>query len=330
MNNSFNVASQVGYIMKQIYPPVLMAIGIPGNILSIIILLKLRSTQRSIYLVCLACADLLVLCVSVLPDWIGGILTFHLRDVYSIVCRLQTFGMYSSIQFSSWILVLVTTERVVSVIYPHRVRIVFSLQRTLISVILTIVGILSLNVHFIIGLPRDNITENLTENHTDSHCFVREYVNTFYVNVWPWVDLLISFLLPCVFLLTGNIIIIYRLRRNSRKDVYTCRVAVVTQALAIEARRGQASVVTKRVIVLNVIYIICMLPACLFAVVMPYWFSDSYSSENGVSDLLAAIVTMLMFVNSSVNFLLYIFLGERFRKELFSMITCGYSDVFKG
>ena len=330
MNNSFNVASQVSYRMKQIYPPVLMAIGIPGNILSIIILLKLRSTQRSIYLVCLACADLLVLCVSVLPDWIGGILTFHLRDVYSIVCRLQTFGMYSSIQLSSWILVLVTTERVVSVIYPHRVRIVFSLQRTLISVILTIVGILSINLHFIIGLPRDNITENLTENHTDSHCFVREYVNTFYVNVWPWIDLLISFLLPCVFLLTGNIIIIYRLRRNSRKHVYTCRVAVVTQALAIEARRGKASVVTKRVIVLNMIYIICMLPACLFAVVMPYWFSDSYSSENGVSDLLAALVTMLMFVNSSVNFLLYIFLGERFRKELFSMITCWYNNAFKG
>ena len=316
--------------MKQIYPPVLMAIGIPGNILSIIILMKLRSTQRSIYLVCLACADLLVLCVSVLPDWIGGILMFHLRDVYSIVCRLQTFGMYSSIQLSSWILVLVTTERVVSVIYPHRVRIVFSLQRTFVSVILTIIGILSLNLHFIIGLPRDNITENLTENHTDSHCFVREYVNTFYVNVWPWIDLLISFILPCVFLLIGNIIIIYRLRRNSRKDVYTCRVAVVTQTGAIEARRGKASVVTKRVIVLNVIYIICMLPACLFAVVMPYWFSDSYSSENGVSDLLAAIVTMLMFVNSSVNFLLYIFLGERFRKELFSMITCGYNNAFKG
>ena len=67
--------------------------------------------------------------------------------------------------------------------------------------------------------------------------------------------MLVGFLIPCIFLLIRTITIIIRLRR---KVAYTCEVAVVSQTAAIATRGGKASVVTKRVILLNTMYIICI------------------------------------------------------------------------
>ena len=315
MNVSNSLTSEIAYRIKEIYPPVLIAFGVPGNILSIIILLKLRRLQRSTYLVCLSVTDISVLCVSVLPDWIGQIMNLQFRDKYPVVCRLQTFGFYTSLQISSWTLVLVTLERVTSVIYPHRVRILFSTSRIFLSIGITVAFIVSLNTHFLIGKQSNNAADNVTF----SNCFTKEYFNSFYFSVWPWIDTVVTFLLPCSCLIVGNILIVLRLRKREAYGVNS-----VSQTLATEARRAKTSVITRRVITLNVIYIVCMTPACVLAIVSPYCFSDYSRNTNtrGLSELLTAVVTMMMFLNNGVNFLLYIFLGSRFRRELFHVISC--------
>ena len=150
IDDSLNRSSKIAYKMKQIYPPVLLTIGILGKIMSIFVLLRLRSSQPSIYLMSLACADLLALCVCVLPDWIGVLLKIEFREEYPMFFKLHTFGYFFSCQLSSWFLVLVTLERVVSVIYPYRVRMLFSFPRAFLSIILTIVCIVSLNMHFFV------------------------------------------------------------------------------------------------------------------------------------------------------------------------------------
>ena len=315
MNISYSLASEIAEKIREIYPPVLIAFGVPGNILSVIILLKLRRVQRSTYLVCLSVADLTVLCVSVLPDWIGQIANLQFRDIYPVVCRLQNFGFYSSLQISSWALVLVTLERVTSVLYPHRVRILFSNSRIFLSIGITVAFIVTLNTHFLVGLQCNNASDNVTF----SDCFEKEYFNTFYYIVWPWIDTVVTILLPCSCLIVGNILIILRLQKPGAYVVNS-----VSQTLATEARRAKTSIITRRVITLNVIYITCMTPACVLAIVSPYCLSDYSQNTNnrGLSELLTAVVTMMMFLNNAVNFLLYIFQGSRFRKELFHVISC--------
>ena len=317
MDNSLNLTSEIAYRLKQFYPPILLTIGVPGNILSIFVLHRLRSTQPSIYLVSLACADLLVLCVCVLLDWIGVLLNIESTEEYPIYCKLQTFGYFSTTQLSSWFLVLVTMERVVSVIYPHRVRVLLSFQRVVLSISLTIACIACLNMHFVVQNQ-----DSVSENSTVFHCFDRLYYNSFLADVWPWIDMSVGFLIPCILLVIGNVSIVIRIRR---KVAYTCEVAVVSQTAAIANRRGKASVVTKRVILLNTIYIICMLPAFVYAVLRPYCFSD-YSTSS-LSELFYVTTSMFMFANNSVNFLLYIFLGAQFRKELLNMMTCRQSSI---
>ena len=59
-------------------------------------------------------------------------------------------------------------------------------------------------------------------------------------------------------------------------------------------------------------YIICMLPDFMFALIRPSCFSDY--STNSLSELFAVIVSIFMYVNNTI-FLLYIFLGARFRYD---------------
>ena len=77
-----------------------------------------------------------------------------------------------------------------SVIYPHRVRVLFSFRRAFMSIILTIVCIVSLNMHYIIVQKHDSVSKNSAV----SHCYDRLYFNPCHINVWPWIDMLVCFL----------------------------------------------------------------------------------------------------------------------------------------
>ena len=168
------------------------------------------------------------------------------------------------------------------------------------SIILAIVCILSLNMHFINVQKQDSVSENLTV----LRCFDRKYSNPFYANVWAWIEMLVSFLIPSIFLLIRIITIIIRLRR---KVAYTCEVTVVSQTAAKRPEEGK-----RLVILLNMMYIICMLLAFMFALIMHSCFSDY--STNSLFELFAVIVSICMYVNNTI-ILLYIFLGARFRYD---------------
>ena len=309
MNLSESAESLIVHKVGLIIPPVLMSFGIPGNILSIIILFRLRKCQQSTYLVCLAVADLVVLCGSVFVEWLINLLEIH-TGTYGTFCKVQAFVYYSSLYVSSWMLVLVTTERLCSVIYPHKVRILFSPFRALLSVIIMVMSILGLNAHFLTRF------ENFD---AENNCWRREKSDFFSVVIWPWMDVAVGFIIPCALLILGNSLIVYKLRRQRKYGF-----SATTQKTGVGARVYRVSVVTKRVVVVNLVYLTCMLPVCVTGTLFMYkWpLNDSlYMYNNGVVQLVTVVLSMVMLVNNSVNFFLYILIGFKFRQELFQMMS---------
>ena len=296
MNLSESFENEVAYRIRLVIPPILMALGIPGNILSIIILYRLKKSQPSTYLLCLAVSDLIVLSVWELFDWVGSAFKINFIDNYGIFCRIQTFGYFSGIQISSWMLVLVTLERVCSVLYPHKVRTVFSPCRSLLSVLLTVTCIVGMNIKFLAGI------QNIS---TERYCFESDNFDYFYVQVWPWIYLNTGFFIPCVFLLCGNIVIVVTLWRKTNEASVSLHHNT--------AIKNKVSVVTKRVIVLNSAYIVCGSPICVYVIINLFGWLDS--------ELVKTILTMLMLTNNSINFFLYIMVGSMFRKELIKIIS---------
>ncbi|CAF0896029.1 unnamed protein product [Rotaria sp. Silwood1] len=105
-------------ILLKVYPVLVLVLGSFGNLLSFCVLLRanMRRYSTFCYLACLALVDLGV----ILTFCINFILLYHFNnDIQNepFTCNLFAFCIYFLPQYSSWILVAVSIDRVISAKY---------------------------------------------------------------------------------------------------------------------------------------------------------------------------------------------------------------------
>ena len=235
-------------------------------------------------------------------EWIANLTNINLVDTYGIICRIKVFGYCSSVQIVSWMQVLVTMERVVSVASPHKVRLTFSPARSMYLVIL----ILNILISVKIGLLIDTAAAHFST--FDKYCFDTGNFRYIYLVFWPWMNLCVGYFITWIAQFVGSTVIVLLLRRKS-----THGGSPLSEDKLTGYRRYKISVITKRVIALNVVYNICVTPTNIMSLL--YLFGIP------VSVLVYTILTMFMIVNNSISFFLYILIGSKFKGELVKMMT---------
>ena len=105
-------------IILKIYPVLMLIFGSLGNLLSFCVLLRanMRRYSTFCYLACLALVDLFVI-ITFCTNFIS---LYHFNnDIQneSFPCKLFAFSIYFLPQYSSWILVAVSIDRVISAKY---------------------------------------------------------------------------------------------------------------------------------------------------------------------------------------------------------------------
>ncbi|XP_072125810.1 probable G-protein coupled receptor 139 [Mobula birostris] len=127
-----------------IYYPVLAAIGVPVNVLAIVVLCRGKcGLSRCItrYLVSMAVADLLVVISAVIFNRIVGIYFPFSFMSYTPACTLSTVIIYAVTESSVWLTVAFTFDRFVAICCP-KLKTNYCTERTAAVVIWTI-GVLS-------------------------------------------------------------------------------------------------------------------------------------------------------------------------------------------
>ena len=105
--------------------PFLFIIGVFGNLTSLFILSgkSFKRSSVSFSLSALAVVDTGVLVTSLLRHWISHVADIDIRVLFGHAgCKIHVLLSYYLAQLSSWTLVLVTTERAMSVIDPLSIR----------------------------------------------------------------------------------------------------------------------------------------------------------------------------------------------------------------
>ena len=136
-----------GDILYAIASPILMTLGLLGNLLSLIIFMfgsRSSKVARSQYLIAISVSDSVVLLSYVLPEWVKrGLPTLdsdmivHSGLVYdSWRCHTILFFSYSSRFISAWLRVLFTFERFYSIRFPFK-RLTFATKLTRIFILTT-------------------------------------------------------------------------------------------------------------------------------------------------------------------------------------------------
>lgn len=339
--------------------PLLIAVGTFGNILSIIVLLRsrLRRSTTMFYLTCLSFGDLFTLYTGLLRYWIRSTFDIDIRNLSDTSCKIHTFVVYLSLDFTVWVLVSVTVDRCLSVSMPFKAKLICSLTRSKCVIFVIWLLLVMKNMHFLWNLGLVDTWE--------FRCDGRTYeIDMFLRYVWPWIDFSTFCLIPFGIMIVCNIKIIYEivmsqkkisahrsfyrttnhpmnnanpkscrrrpsemaLRSISAQDIAQYNGVVTSEMISRQTSQTnrqspcrRISSLTAMLLTVNCVFLVTTSPIQAFLIGEEYWFPEKTQEEIAWHNFWWAIVNLLQYVNNAIHFFLYCMTGPRFRNELKSI-----------
>ena len=299
-------------------------------------------------LTALAAVDTICLCVVLLHPWLSHVADWDVRLVNDMTCRLHVFLTYLCVHVSAWTLVLVTAERVVSVLLPLRAAKLCCRCRV-VAVWCVTVGILTCaNSYVHLGnteLTRTMVNDTIDMNGTMdvmeiSKCDLKDQGgSSFLRSLRLWGDLLLSCLLPSLFIILGNIIVVFKLVELARKrrSMQSSRLQMngfhSTELMEQEGltnstrlpvpkrkrKKKSTRAITLMLFTVCLVFLFTSLPINIYLIWEEYISMSELSLEYALpldtarSVLIFTVLSLVYHVNNAVNFILYFISGPLFR-----------------
>nr|KAG5692928.1 hypothetical protein BaRGS_031432 [Batillaria attramentaria] len=313
--------------------PVILAIGILGNLVSLRVFLSrnMRKLSASTYLAALSTSDIMALVFYVLMEWLRWGLPSWNNDGQleflnaAGICQALFYFSYVSRFLSAWFIVTFTVERYIGVCHPLKRKDICgsrSAQKVICSLIL--ISLIVMLFKPILTSSREFQTRNsvvrrcLPDSQQLMTSFVLDSIYGLSITVVPF--LIISIL---------NALIIRKLLHRYQRHR---KINIVTEESII---RMEFTVI---LLVVSFVFIVLNLPYCF---VWCKRFLLSNSKRTGREDIWAdfdnlegvlMITRVIFYMNYCVNFFLYSVTGAYFRKELMILVfyrSQRYSDYLK-
>lgn len=299
--------------------PILLVLGTLGNILCIVTMRseKFRVTSMGFLLTALALADLIALYTGALRRWLIGLVKLDVRVTSVASCKIHGFLTYYSVHLSAWTLVLITGERLVSVLAPTRFNHLCSKRRIALGWLVVATLLLAMDLFLLVEydlVPRTQVLCHSSQmrSNCSTACYICNWrlgsncqLLTRYLH---WSDFCLSCLLPTPVIIVGNAILIYKL-------VGLARIKLSISSARSNSRNNKKSSVTVMLIVTSVVFIITTLPINMFFVHIHHKPIDAH-----LQGLLYAIFSLCTYTNHSVNFFLYFISGSTFRQAALDLL----------
>ena len=337
---------QIRKMLVSVLMPIFLTIGMIGNILIILVIRRgvFSSIATSLSFGYLAIVDMIVLAFGLvgLVKFDGARLVTDMDDTY---CKVHTWILYSSVSFSSWALVFITIQRIISIYFPFQNRLIVTKSKTLIGLIAMTFVLASLNSCqlFIMGLTSDynggndsidtgEALFNTTTKHTVPNISVTakqvptnisQVMQTAKLScsglpqyamisqdIWPWVDLFVTSVIPALILIIGNMLISYRLvlsrrmRRNMAQDCAERKTNTISIMLVATAS----------------LFLVCTLPIVLLLAGLKNVIDTSDKHGMAIYNLISTAFNLLQYLNSTINFILYCLTSKMFRMKLLDIL----------
>ena len=290
------------------------ALGIIGNILSIVVLCNRRmQSSTSCYLIALAVFDIIVLISLVLfmslPTFYiaRGQLEAYFRAypymhpfAYPTALTAQTCSIYTTVAF--------TVERYIAVCMPLKAAKMCTASRARKTILFLVI------ISIIYNIPRmlefkTVVTEDPITNITSAAYVLTDLGknSTFRHIYFIYMQLIVMLAIPFVLLAVLNTLLI---RAVKRSEMTTGKV---------NTRTRKENGLTIMLIAVIVVFMICQVPSIADNIFMVTLSPDLLYSPVFVK--ITCISTLMVITNSAINFYLYCVFGKKFRR-VFCRIFC--------
>ncbi|XP_052818226.1 probable G-protein coupled receptor 139 [Mya arenaria] len=299
-------------------PPILLVVGTFGNLFSFIILLKnTRKASTYSYLSVLAIMDLLVLYIGLMKLWIAQFM-INVEEVNRVFCKTAVFLGYMCSEVSVWLIVAVTIERTIVVLFPLKAPRICNAKYAKIGIISIIVLFTAVNLHFLWSVDLHYTHGN---NTVVAECRAKENFKYLVEHFWPWVDAALYSFSPFVFIFVLNLFIIRNVinANNARMMLRQHSSLSGRSGTQVRQRQDHGEVsrrITCMLLAVSFTFLITTLPMNIYII---YTSVTETPQEIGAlvkRKLIDTISEMLMYTNHSINFFLYCATGKKFRSQM--------------
>ena len=122
-------------------------------------------------------------------------------------------------QLSSWTLILLTSERLISVWMPFKCKELCSRRRIVVTWIAMLTLLFGTNMHFFFT------TDIIKTANQPAYCGVYLQFWDFFLGAWYWIDAILGDLIPFLVVFTGNCVIVTKLIASHRQRTHEMHVA---------------------------------------------------------------------------------------------------------
>lgn len=293
-------------------PPLIITFGSFGNIMIIIILCRQGVNVTNVFLTALAIVDISFLYCGLFTFWLAAVFNIRFFNMHVLPCKCYEFLASSLSSISSWLVVLMTIQRAVSVIWPHLVNAVYTERKTIMLVLGSMAIILALHSHFIYGY--DLVYRS---NRTYQECSFKDAVYyRFLWKIWSWVDLAAFTVAPFCCIVLSNGVLVWKLKMSVR-NAKTTNV----QASHSVSRSKSTSSITRTIVAVSLTYIVLVSPVSICTIILSYLMTDDLEFR-AIFQLGTYVAGILWYSHNAVNFYIYCLTGTKFRSE-FKVLFCG-------
>ncbi|XP_041353537.1 uncharacterized protein LOC121371594 [Gigantopelta aegis] len=196
--------------------PLLLLVGTVGSILSVVVLsrTRLHSVTTKFYLIQLAYNDVIVLNLGLLHYWMDYTFSFNIRNISSFACKVHTLAVTLFLDYSAWILVMLTVDRCIYICLPGKELQFYNIRNARIVSAVVFLMLLAVNMHF---LWTYDVVDTIMFGRTTDCDVGRQEYKYFVEYVWPWIELCVFSSIPFVIMVVGNSLILRQLGISDKK-----------------------------------------------------------------------------------------------------------------
>ena len=299
---TFKVARYIAYY----WFPVLIPLGLVGNTLSFLVMVKKNNRKIStcIYMAAVSVNDSLLLCFG-LHDWLVGALKISQWGQWE--CKIAAYLDNLTLQCATYQVLAMTFDKYVAIKWPHRSAI-HSTPRRAKWITLTI----------IISVIIYNLPHLYTTAVVAGACYGYS-VKSILTKVFSWFTIVINAVIPFTLLIYMNYVIVKTVK-DSRK-IFRNTVGSAGVATREKTMKTAENQLTTMLLLVTTLFLILLLPTYIRFIYAAFVTSDT-PSKFATSMLISEISYKLYVTNSGINFFLYCVSGKKFRNDLKEIVCC--------
>ena len=292
--------------------PVLVPIGLVGNTLSFLVMIKPNNKKMStcIYMAAISVNDNIMMFMSS-HEYLFSVVQIHKWN--PIECRISGFVALFALQNCTFQVLAMTLDKYIAIKWPHRAATYSTPKRAKLIVVTLYVCVCIYNIpHFFLSSVNFGRCLNFG-------------IRSMITSVYSWFSFVLNAVIPFTMLIHMNYVIIKVVRESQKlfdgNDANTRRgidQAMETRQKTMKSAENQLTIM---LLLVTTLFLILLCPT-YFRFIYLLFAKRETPLDYAKSLLISQITAQLYITNSGINFFLYCLSGKKFRDDLKETISC--------